>query len=115
MENSKFTSNNVSKISNYEITTSNTFRFKTNNSNIKDNENNNNISTLGNLIKSNIYSKIYNGSKKLNFENNYLFNKVGKKSIFQNQEIIYSINQNETKGKSNYKNIKKINIKKNKK
>ena len=115
VENSKFTSNNVSKISNYEITTSNTFRFKTNNSNIKDNENNNNISTLGNLIKSNIYSKIYNGSKKLNFENNYLFNNVGKKSIFQNQEIIYSINQNETKGKSNYKNIKKINIKKNKK
>ena len=105
------TSNNISKISNFDFTPSNTFRFKTNNSKLKPNENNfnNNSSVLGNLIKSNIYSKKNDGSKKLFFDN-ILNSKNRENYIFQNKEIIFSINQNEAKGKINLKNIKKINI-----
>ena len=105
---SQFTSNNVSKISNYEIPSSNTFRFKTNNSNINDNNSafNNNSSSFGNLIKSNFFSKKNEGSKRLKFDNL----KSRENLIFQNQEIIHSINQEETKGKIKAKNIKKINI-----
>ena len=112
IENSQFTSNNISKISNYEITPNNTFRFKTNNSNIQINETNNS-GILGNLIKSNIYAKKNNGSKKIFFENFNISKKSKENSIFQNKEIIFSINQNETRGKTNFKNIKKINIPKN--
>ena len=105
---SQFTSNNISKISNYEIASSNTFRFKTNNSNINDNNSNynNNSSILGNLIKGNIFSKRNDGSKRLKFDNL----KSRENLIFQNQEIIYSINQEETKGEIKPKYIKKINI-----
>ena len=96
VENNQLTSNNESKVSNYEITSSNTFRFKTNNSKIKINENNNS-GILGNLIKSNIYSKKNDGSKKIFFENNNNTKKDKENMIFQNKEIIFSINQKETK------------------
>ena len=109
IENNQLTSNNVSKISNYEITPSNTFRFKTNNSKIKINENNSS-GVLGNLIKNQIYSKKNDGSKKIFFENNINNKKNKENTIFQNKEIIFSINQKETKGKTDAKNIKKINI-----
>ena len=110
IENKQFTSNNISKISNYEITPSNTFRFKTNNSPTKNNDNNNNSGLLGSLIKSNIFSKRNYGSKKINFENNNLLKKNKEKLIFQNKEIIFSIHQNSSKGKMKSKNIKRINI-----
>ena len=109
IENNQLTSNNVSKISNYEITPSNTFRFKTNNSKIKINENNSS-GVLGNLIKNQIYSKKNDGSKKIFFENNINNKKNKENTIFQNKEIIFSINQKETKGRTDVKNIKKINI-----
>ena len=109
IENNQLTSNNVSKISNYEITPSNTFRFKTNNSKIKINENNSS-GVLGNLIKNQIYSKKNDGSKKIFFENNINNKKNKENTIFQNKEIIFSINQKETKGKTDVKTIKKINI-----
>ena len=109
VENNQLTSNNVSKISNYEITPSNTFRFKTNNSKIKINDNNSS-GVLGNLIKNQIYSKKNDGSKKIFFENNINNKKNKENTIFQNKEIIFSINQKETKGKTDVKNIKKINI-----
>ena len=111
IENNQFTSNNVSKISNYEFTPSNTFRFKTNNNNIKGN-NDNNSGVLGNLIKNNIYSKTNDGTKRLNFENKKNDFKIKENFMFQNQEIIYSINQEESKGQIKSKNIKKINISK---
>ena len=109
IENNQLTSNNVSKISNYEITPSNTFRFKTNNSKIKINKNNSS-GVLGNLIKNQIYSKKNDGSKKIFFENNINNKKNKENTIFQNKEIIFSINQKETKGKTDVKTIKKINI-----
>ena len=109
VENNQLTSNNVSKISNYEITPSNTFRFKTNNSKIKINDNNSS-GVLGNLIKNQIYSKKNDGSKKIFFENNINNKKNKENTIFQNKEIIFSINQKETKGRTDVKNIKKINI-----
>ena len=109
IENNQLTSNNVSKISNYEITPSNTFRFKTNNSKIKINDNNSS-GVLGNLIKNQIYSKKNDGSKKIFFENNINNKKNKENTIFQNKEIIFSINQKETKGRTDVKNIKKINI-----
>ena len=105
------TSNNISKTSNYDFTPSNTFRFKTNTSKFKHNESNynNKSGVLGNLIKNNIYSKKNDGSKKIFFEN-ILNNKNREKYIFQNKEIIFSIHQNEAKGKATFRNIKKINI-----
>ena len=111
IEYNKHTSDNISKISNYEITPSNTFRFKTNNSKIINSDNNaNDPGVLGNLIKSNIFSKKNEGSKKLYFDNTNSNKKAKEKSIFQNKEIIFSIHQNTTRGKVKYKNIKKINI-----
>ena len=60
------------KISNYEITSNNTFKFKTNNnSSIRDNENistNNNSSVIGSLIKKNIYFSRNNNLKKIKFD-----------------------------------------------
>ena len=107
LNNSHFNSNNISKSSNNDITSSNTFRFKTNSNT------NNNSGVLGNLIKKDIYGKTNNGSKKMNFENNININGRNRENlIFQNQEIIYSINQEESKGYIKSKNIKKIDIKK---
>ena len=107
LNNSRFNSYNISKSSNNDLTSSNTFRFKTN-SNA-----NNNSGVLGNLIKKDIYGKANNGSKKMNFENNININGRNRENlIFQNQEIIYSINQEESKGHIKSKNIKKIYIKK---
>ena len=113
LENSRFTSNNISRISNNDITQSNTFRFKTNN-NMKDiNDFNNNSGVLGNLIKNDIYAQINEGNKKLIFDNNINVNGRNRNNlIFQNQEIFYSINKEETKGQIKSKNIKKIDIKK---
>ena len=113
-ENSRITSNNVSRISNNDITPSNTFRFKTN-YNMKDsNDFNNKSGVLRNLIKKNIYSKISDGTKKLIFDNHININGRNRTNlIFQNQEIFYSINKEETKGQIKPKNIKKIDIKKN--
>ena len=54
------TSNNISKISNYEIASGSSFKFKTNNnSSIKDNDasTNNNSSQLGSLIEKYICKK----------------------------------------------------------
>ena len=113
LENSRFTSNNISRISNNDITQSNTFRFKTNNNMNDINELNNNSGILGNLIKKDIYAKVSDGSKKLIFENNINLNGRNRNNlIFQNQEIFYSINNVKTKGQIKSKNIKKIDIKK---
>ena len=90
---SQFTGNNASKISNYETASKNTFKYRTNNTSIKDNENastNNNSSLLGNLIKKNIYSK-KNAGKKRKFETMNIFHKVDPNKFFQNKEIISSI------------------------
>ena len=106
---SQFTGNNASKISNYETASKNTFKYRTNNSSIKDNENastNNNSSLLGNLIKNNIYSK-KNAGKKRKFETMNIFHKVDPNKFFQNKEIISSIKQKdkieEYKNKKNKK------------
>ena len=100
------TSNNISKISNYEITSRNTFHFKTNNSSMKDDENisttNNNSSVLG-ILKKNIYSK-RNGGKKRKFDTMDLFH-IEPNFFFQNKAIISSINKKEED-----KNSKKIKI-----
>ena len=95
------TSNNISKISNYDITSKNTFHFKTNNSSIKDNENfstNNNSSVLGSLIKS-IYTQRNEGKKK-KFDTMNLFH-INPKTFFQNKEIISSINNKDEENSSN--------------
>ena len=90
---SQFTGNNTSRITNYETSSKYTFKYRTNNSSIKDNENastNNNSSLIGNLIKKNIYSK-KNGGKKRKFETTNIFHKVDPNTFFQNKEIISSI------------------------
>ena len=101
------TSNNISKISNYEITSRNTFHFKTNNSSTKDNENiynsNNNSSVLGSLIKKNIYAK-RNEGKKRQFDIMNMFH-IDPNYFFQNKAIISLINKKEED-----KNAKKIKI-----
>ena len=105
------TSNNISKISNYEINSKNTFNFKTNNSSIKDNENistNNNSSALGSLIIKNIYSKRNNGTKKRKFDTLKMFH-IDPNTFFQNKEIISSINKKD-ECKSEDKYPKKIKI-----
>jgi hypothetical protein len=88
-------SNNASKTSNYEVNSKNTFKFKTNSSIIKDNENistNNNSSVLGSLIRNNIYTKRNIGTKKRKFETLNMFH-INPNTIFQNKEIISSINR----------------------
>ena len=107
------TSNNISKISNYEITSNNTFKFKTNNnSSIRDNENistNNNSSVIGSLIKKNIYFSRNNNLKKIKFDTLNMYH-IDPNILFQNKEIISSIkNKNESKTNDN-KNAKKIKI-----
>ena len=98
------TSNNISKISNYEIISRNTFKFKTNNSSsMKDNENNstnNNSSVLGSLIKKNIYSKKNEGTKKRKFDSLNFFHIVDPNTFFQNKQIIQSINKKYDKNDS---------------
>ena len=102
------TSNNISKISNYEIASGNSFKFKTNNnSSIKDNEvsTNNNSSQLGSLILKNIYAKKNEGTKKRKFDKMNIFNSFDPIKFFQNKEIILSINR-----KDEEKNSKKTKI-----
>ena len=102
------TSNNISKISNYEIASGSSFKFKTNNnSSIKDNDasTNNNSSQLGSLILKNIYAKKNEGTKKRKFDMTNIFYKVSPNQFFQNKEIISSINK-----KDEERNSKKIKI-----
>ena len=110
---SQYTGNNASKITNYETASKNTFKYRTNNTSTKDNENastNNNSSLLGNLIKKNIYSKKM-GGKKRKFETMNIFHKVDPNKIFQNKEIISSIKKKDNIEEYNDKGTKKTDTK----
>ena len=112
----------ASKTSNYETNSKNTFKFKTNTSIIKDNENispndnNDNSGVLGSIIKNNIYLKRNFGTKKRQFETLNMF-RINPNTFFQNKEIISSINKKDDSNsdEKSPKKMKTINAYKNKK